>query len=351
MATCADCAAREHQTGERAVDNSAWDGPAAMSRCANSDTPASCYGSICAGRKSGDPALQSSWALPHHKTAGGPPNAAGVRNSLSRLPQTQGLTNAAAARSHLQAHLASINAGSNSADPPRDDLFRSMELELREDGQGMPTLFGYFALFNRWNEINSFFEGRFLERNHSKSMDRTFATERDAMRVLFQHGRDPMAGDKPLGPLDVLEAQRKGAYYEVPLLDTQYVRELLPGLRASLYGASYRFQVREESWNKKPDRSDFNPEGLPERTILDQSVLELGPVTFPAEQDTTAGVRSLTDRFLGLDDHDFTGRGDQRMAPGGDHADPSGHDEAAIQQALHARDRAWQLRRRILHVQ
>jgi hypothetical protein len=328
MATCADCAARAHQTGERAVDNTAWDGPAAMSRCANSDTPASCYGSICAGKKAGDSSLQSSWALPHHKNAGGPPNAA-------------------AARSHLQAHLASINAGSASADPPTDSLYRSMELELREDGQGMPTLFGYFALFNRWNEINSFFEGRFLERNHSKSMDRTFATERDAMRVLFQHGRDPMAADKPLGPLATLEAQRKGAYYEVPLLDTQYVRELLPGLRAGLYGASYRFQVREESWNKKPDRSDFNPDGLPERTILDQSVLELGPVTFPAEQDTTAGVRSLTDRFLGFED--FTGRGDQRMAPGGDHADPSGHDETAIQEALHARDRTWRLRR-TLHV-
>jgi len=345
MGACANCDQREHQTGERAVDNSAWDGPAAMSRCANSDTPASCYGSICAGRKAGDPSLQASWALPHHKTAGDPPNAAGVRNSLSRLPQTQGLTNAAAARRHLEAHLASINAGSASADPPTDSLYRSMELELREDGQGMPTLFGYFALFNRWNEINSFFEGRFLERNHPKSMDRTFVSERDAMRVLFQHGRDPMAGDKPLGPLDVLEAQRKGAYYEVPLLDTQYVRELLPGLRAGLYGASYRFQVREESWNKKPDRSDYNPEGLPERTILDQSVLELGPVTFPAEQDTTAGIRSLTDRFLGLED--FTGRGDQRMAPGGDPADPSGNDEAAIHEALHTRDRAWQLRRHL----
>jgi len=375
-----DCGQRDHQTDERAVDNSSWDGPAAMSTCASSSTPATCYRSICAGRKAGDPALQSSWALPHHKTAGGPPNAAGVRNSLSRLPQTQGLTNTAEARRHLEAHLASINASqSNSADPPRDSLYRALRpgYELREDAAGgMPTLVLRWSVFNDWTEINSFFEGRFMERFDPKSMDRTIATERDGMRVLFQHGRDPQIGDKPLGSIDNIEAKRDGAWSYVPLFDTQYNRELLPGLRAGVYGSSMRFSVREEAWNKKPGRSKHNPEGLPERTILDASVPEHGPVTFPAYANATAGVRSVTDQFLspreatiaellrsGLDPEELmhavatgdfsilTGRGDQRMAPGGDHADLSGNDEAAIQEALHARDRAWQLRRRITHVQ
>ena len=91
------------------VDNSAWDGPAAMSGCTHSGTPASCFSSICAGKKSGDTATQAAWALPHHKNPGGPPNAAGVSAALSRLPQTQGLTNAAAAKAHLQAHAHAIN--------------------------------------------------------------------------------------------------------------------------------------------------------------------------------------------------------------------------------------------------
>src|SRR6266508_5343107 len=106
---CVDCP--EHYE-QRAVDNSAWDGAAAMSKCANSDTPASCYNAICAGKKSGDPNLQSSHALPHHKAPGDPPNAAGVRNAMARLPQTQGLTNAGAARSHLEAHMSSIQGQS-----------------------------------------------------------------------------------------------------------------------------------------------------------------------------------------------------------------------------------------------
>src|SRR2546430_1733819 len=112
---CVDCHGRSGSRAERgSVDNSTWDGPAAMSACASSDTPASCYGSICAGKKSGDPAQQSSWALPHHKHPGDAPNAAGVRNALARLGQTQGLTNKTAAQSHLEAHMSAIGGGSES---------------------------------------------------------------------------------------------------------------------------------------------------------------------------------------------------------------------------------------------
>src|SRR5512146_1660082 len=92
------------------VDNSAWDGPAAMSAAANSDSPAAAFKAICAGRREGDPALEKSWALPHHKHPGDAPNAAGVRNALARLGQTQGLTNKQAAQSHLEKHMGAIQA-------------------------------------------------------------------------------------------------------------------------------------------------------------------------------------------------------------------------------------------------
>jgi len=81
-----------------------------MSAATNSDDPAAAYEAICAGRRDGDPAVQSTWALPHHKAPGDPPNADGTRNALSRLPQTQGLTNESEARSHLEGHLTAIQA-------------------------------------------------------------------------------------------------------------------------------------------------------------------------------------------------------------------------------------------------
>src|SRR5205823_2500044 len=75
-------------------------------------------------------------------------------------------------------------------------------------------------------------------------------------------------------------------------------RELIPGLDAGLYGASFRFKVMREEVVDEPGPSDANPHGLKERTVKEAKVMEFGPVTFPAYTGATAGVRSLTDRFL-----------------------------------------------------
>ena len=111
----------EAEIQERAIDNGDWDGNAAMSACAKADDPAAAYAKVCAGKRDGDPALQSTWALPHHQTPGAPPNADGVRNSLSRLPQADGLANADAAHAHLQAHMDDIHAaeGQRSEEEPQ----------------------------------------------------------------------------------------------------------------------------------------------------------------------------------------------------------------------------------------
>jgi HK97 family phage major capsid protein len=103
------------QAVEASADESAWDGPAAMSSASSSSDPAAALASICAGRKDGDPKTQAAYALPHHKHPGDPPNAAGTRNALSRLPQTQGLTNEAAARAHLEAHMKTVSPGDQAA--------------------------------------------------------------------------------------------------------------------------------------------------------------------------------------------------------------------------------------------
>lgn len=186
--------------------------------------------------------------------------------------------------------------------PPRDNLVRAVypavELRANEDEPtGPPRLTGHFSKFNEWTEIDSLWEGRFMERILPGAFKRTFNNNRDRIRALFQHGQDPVVGDKPLGPIDVLEEDAEGARYEVPLLDTSYNRDLIPGLEAGLYGSSFRFSVVKEELNQKPKRSDHNPEGLPERSISEAKVFEFGPVTFPAYAGATAGVRSLTDIY------------------------------------------------------
>ena len=185
--------------------------------------------------------------------------------------------------------------------PPRENLVRALgeAPTLRSnDGDTMPVLTGHFAVWDTWTEINSRSEGHFLERFSPTSMVKTLSEGKDKIRCLFQHGRDPQIGDKPLGPFERIEPDGTGAYYEVPLLDTSYNRDLIPGLKAGLYGASFRFEVVQEEFVTKPARSDHNPHGLPERTVIEARVREAGPVTFPAYANATAGLRSMTDEFV-----------------------------------------------------
>ena len=188
---------------------------------------------------------------------------------------------------------------------PRDGLYRASypALELRGEfgAESPPVMQGHFAIFDSPTEINSLREGNFMETIARGAFRKTFVENRDNIKVLFQHGRDPQIGDKPLGPIAELREDDIGAYYETPLLDTSYNRDLLPGLRAGLYGASFRFQVMRESVNKNPGESASNPRGIPERVVREASVAEYGPVTFPAYAGATAGVRSLTDTIVDVD--------------------------------------------------
>lgn len=186
---------------------------------------------------------------------------------------------------------------------PVDNLIRSSApgastIALRAADEGGRTLFGHFAVFDQWTEINSMFEGRFLERVAQGSFKDTFRDQKSQIRVIFQHGRDPHIGDKPLGAPDVLREEPEGAYYESELFDTPYVNELIPALRAGQLGASFRFRVTKEEWVEPRKATDYNPEKLPERTIRGVHHFEHGPVTWGAYGAATAGVRSGTDDFI-----------------------------------------------------
>jgi phage head maturation protease len=156
-----------------------------------------------------------------------------------------------------------------------------------------------FSPFDRWYEIDDWFEGRFLERTVKGSFAKTIKDNGAAgFRVQFDHGYDPQIGSKVLGIPESVKEEADSATGVVPLLDTSYNRDLLPGLRRGAYGSSFRFRVIKDEWNDEPERSDQNPDGIPERTIKEVRLMEFGPVTWPANPVATAGMRSLTTVFM-----------------------------------------------------
>lgn len=251
---------------------------------------------------------------------------------------------------------------------PEIDVVRALQprAELRAAGDGdgdgegdggMPTMVVRFSTFDTWYEIDSFWEGTFLERTVKGAFRKTIREDRDQMKVLYDHGFDYQIGNKVLGPIESLREEDDSPVGEVPLFDTAYNRELRPGLEAGVYGSSFRFRVTKDEWNDEPDASDANPKGLPERTIKEVRLFEFGPVTFPANPESTASVepRSMTDTYyeqLAKRDQqaydaavraaqrstpDFTGRpGARSTGGGGTDVEPQGGDASLLQ----ARDRA-----------
>ena len=238
--------------------------------------------------------------------ADGKVDAAHVRDALSRIPQANVSPQAKAhATAEAQRLLAELNgrAPERSSElelPPRDDLVRTAPaLELiRSEASDMPVLHGTAAVFNEWTEIRSAVEGHFFERFMPGSFAKTISETGNRIRCLFHHGQDPSIGVKVLGPITALREEPDALHYEVQLLDTDYNRSLIPGLRAGLYGSSFRFGIIRKDDARTPRRSDRNPKGILERTINEAYLREIGPTPLPAYSGTTAAVRSLTDEFV-----------------------------------------------------
>ena len=175
--------------------------------------------------------------------------------------------------------------------PPRDNIFRAMPEGITGDGK---TLTIRLAPPDAWAEIDSVTEGHFIERFKRGAYRKTFAEH--PPKILFQHGKDPEIGEKVIASTDEVGEDDIGPFARGQILDG--VPALVAdGLRKGVYGASHRFSVVREEWEPKPKGGDHNPRKLPERTISEARLYELGPVTWPAYAGATAALRSLTDEF------------------------------------------------------
>ena len=177
-------------------------------------------------------------------------------------------------------------------DYPRDNLYRAMQGGLTsEDGR---TLTVRLAPHDQWAEIQSVTEGHFMERFTKTAYRKMLADH--LPKILFNHGKDPQIGEKPISTTDEAGVDEISPFARGQILDG--LPELVvDGLRKGVYGASHRFSVVRESWVDNPLGGAHNPGKLPERTISEAQLFELGPVTWPAYAQASASLRSVTDEY------------------------------------------------------
>lgn len=176
-----------------------------------------------------------------------------------------------------------------------DDAESEGDDTVPADGR-LGTLEVDFSRFGVWYEIDSWWEGRFIEQTARGAFANTIGRAKRSngnfdTKVMFNHGFDFNIGDKLLGVPEVLEEREESPHLEAPLEDTSYNRDLAPLLRKGGYGSSFMFEVLSESWVREPEASDYNPDALPERTLTEVRLYEAGPVTWPANPEATAGLR------------------------------------------------------------
>jgi phage head maturation protease len=206
------------------------------------------------------------------------------------------------------------------ATPPREMRRTSPFVLVRdaddgEAGDGL-TLDGYAAVFNRKTVIDSW-EGRFWEVIAPGAMKKSF--RENPPRVQFDHGHHPLIGSIPIGKpepgypreeVDPVRAPEGGAHIIARLHDNWLIQPVRDAIESeSIDGMSFRFSVVAEQWrdaNGKLIRDESELEALlrrswmedvPDdellvRTLKELRVPELGPVVWPAYDDTSVGVRS-----------------------------------------------------------
>ncbi len=180
--------------------------------------------------------------------------------------------------------------------PPRENQIRTaanstarfVAVPPGNDVAGIPDsigmLTGYGAVFDQWTEVAAR-GGNFMEQVSRTAFE---GIDPRSVSILYSHGSDAFIGSRPLGPVIDLRSDEYGLMYACALLPTQAALELLPGLQAGLYGSSFRFSITREHYEPHPQRSDYNKAGLPERTVLEAVVFEMGPTWAPAYEGATA---------------------------------------------------------------
>lgn len=185
----------------------------------------------------------------------------------------------------------------------RSDLCRSVSFTRDDDEHGDGRTFkGYGAVFNSPTRIDSW-EGCFDEQFAPGSFRKTLRER--TPKFQFDHGRHPMIGSVPIGTITAISEDERGLDVEARLgrhLFIDLVQEALAS--GAIDGMSIRFSVIREEWRDRngqivqPDEVDEilwsrkHERGPLLRTILEAKLDEVGPVVWPAYQDTTAGVRS-----------------------------------------------------------
>lgn len=174
----------------------------------------------------------------------------------------------------------------------------SIKIETRADGGKMAT--GYAAVFHRDGDAGTEYRlgPDVVERIAPTAFNRALQEKHDA-RALFNHDPNMLLGRAGAGTLR-LSVDQRGLKYEIDIPDTQVGKDVATSIaRGDLAGSSFAFSINGKTGQRFEKGKDYDV-----RHILDVDLFDVGPVTYPAYEGTTTGLRSgdCSDAFDAVSD-------------------------------------------------
>lgn len=182
----------------------------------------------------------------------------------------------------------------NSSEERRGLSLSEARVEVRADSDSEGERFlGHAAVFNSRTAIGNPLTWGFYEEIAAGAFTKTLQ-EGDA-RFLIDHDSYYVVARSSAGTLDLAQ-DKTGLRVDAALDDElSYVRDLKANLRnGNVTGMSFGFFVTKDDWSvEEVETSDGNSAEVEVRTIREVKLVEVSAVTFPAYEDTDAGLRSL----------------------------------------------------------
>lgn len=159
---------------------------------------------------------------------------------------------------------------------------RNITQEFRVSNEGEPsTIAGYASLFD-----SPYDTGWWIEQVDPHAFDSVLANNPD-VRALWNHNADHVLGRTSSNTLH-LTIDTRGLAYVIDPPDTQLANDLMVSMRRKdVTQSSFSFITKRDQWVD-------NADGTITRTILElEKLLDISPVTYPANPATSAQSRSI----------------------------------------------------------
>lgn len=166
-------------------------------------------------------------------------------------------------------------------------------LKKRDEGASTPLIVGYGAVFYREGDsatefaFGGFFGGEYVERIMPTAFDK--AIQSADVRALFNHDANQVLGRRG-GNVNTLKLSKdeRGLAYEIDPPNSPVGQTVLEALRrGDVTGSSFSFVPTQIMWIEDEEK------GRSIREIHECELFDVGPVTFPAYEGSTSGIRAI----------------------------------------------------------